>query len=129
MQDIDDIIFISIRNLSTFNFNINSNDNSNAEMANIPLLKYQADNIPSFDGNSKQLNRFITSCEHFLTNFQNKTNVDDPINVCLIDTILNKLTGRAADLICSRSELNRWETIKNALDLSFSDQRGIDCLI
>lgn len=121
-EDINDIIN-SIKNLTV----------KDTEMAtktvDMPLLRYQADNIPLFDGSAKQLNRFINSCEHFLKNFQNKENLKDPINVCLLDTIFNKLTGRAADLICSRSELTTWEKIKDALILSFSDQRGVDCLI
>lgn len=42
---------------------------------------------------------------------------------------MGKLRGRAADLIDSRSELKTWQQIKNALNVTFSDQRGIDCLI
>lgn len=96
---------------------------------NYTLLRYQADNIPHFDGNPKILQRFISSCENLLKAFQNKVNVNDPINVCLLDTILGKLTHRAADLIASRAELNTWQLIKDSLIVSFADQRSIDCLI
>lgn len=96
---------------------------------NYALLRYQADNIPNFDGNPKILQRYISSCENLLKAFQNKQNENDPINVCLIDTILGKLTHRAADLISSRAELNTWHLIKDTLIMSFSDQRSIDCLI
>ncbi|CAH1988111.1 unnamed protein product [Acanthoscelides obtectus] len=92
----------------------------------MPLV---ADNIPPFDGNPKQLHRFISSCENFLRAFQNTNNVNDPINICLLDTILSKLRDRAADLIGSRSELNSWVAIKDSLTVTFSDQRSIDCLI
>ena len=45
----------------------------------IGLLRYQADNIPTFDGNTKLLQRFICACENFLKNFQNSTNLEDPM--------------------------------------------------
>lgn len=96
---------------------------------NYSLIRYQADNIPCFDGNSKQISRFIRSCEHFLTNHQDTTNNEAKINVCLFDTIIGKLTGRAADLVGSRMELNSWLLIKNALINTFSDQRSEDCLV
>lgn len=104
---------------------------SQSKMSNkdISLLRYQADNIPHFDGNARLLQRFICSCENFLINFQNANDPTDAINIILLDTILGKLRGRAADLIGSRSELKTWQQIKNALNVTFSDQRGIDCLI
>lgn len=96
---------------------------------NYTLLRYQADNIPNFDGNPKLLQRFISSCENLLRAFQNARDVNDPINICLFDTILGKLTHRAAELIASRTELNTWQLIKDALIVTFADQRSIDCLI
>lgn len=96
---------------------------------NYQLLKYQSDNIPHFDGNQKLLNRFISAVENLLKGFQDTTNRNATINTCLFDTILSKLTGRAAELIVSRSELNSWALIKDVLINSFSDQRSIDCLI
>lgn len=96
---------------------------------NISLLRYQADNVPLFDGNTKHLHRFINACENLLHAFQDRKDPNAPINICLLDTIFSKLSGRAADLICSRSELNNWILIKNTLLATFSDNRGIDCLI
>lgn len=96
---------------------------------NYQLIRYQADNIPNFDGNTKTLGRFITSCEHFLQNHQNRQNAADPINVCLFDTVICKLTGRAAELIASRTELDTWQKIKDSLIVTFSDQRTEDCLV
>lgn len=96
---------------------------------NYTLLRYQADNIPHFDGNPKLLQRFVTSSENLIKAFQNSTNLNDPINICLFDTILSKLTGRAAELIVSRAELNTWTLVKQALINTFADQRSIDCLI
>lgn len=106
--------------------NLNINNMANP---NYTLLRFQADNIPHFDGNPKLLQRFICSCENLLRAFQNRAQPDDPINLYLLDTILGKLTSRAAELIASRAELNSWQTIKDALNTIFSDQRSIDCLI
>ena len=96
---------------------------------NVGLLRYYADNIPSFDGNPKVLNRFVTACENFIRAFQNVQNPNDPINLAIFDTIVSKLRDRAGELIGSRTELTSWQQIKDALTLTFSDQRSIDCLI
>lgn len=96
---------------------------------NYSLLRYQADNIPVFDGNSKLLIRFITASENLLKAFQDRQNPSAPINICLLDTIFSKLRGRAADLICPRQELSNWALVKEVLMLTFSDQRNIDCLV
>lgn len=99
--------FENIDNLSDdlsnlFLSTVNMPNSQNQSVINVPLLRYQADNIPPFDGNPKQLNRFINSCENFIRAFQNPNSPQDPINICLFDTILSKLRDRAADLICSR---------------------------
>lgn len=96
---------------------------------NYQLIRFQADNIPKFDGNPKQINRFINACENFLENHQDTNNPNSEINICLLDTILSKLINRAADLISSRIELNNWNSIKNAIINTFSDQRSIDCVL
>lgn len=112
--------------------NINLEDKdmaTNQETVNIALLRYQADNIPDYYGSPTQLNRFIQACENLIRSFQNVQRPNDPINTCILDTVFSKLKNRAADLIGSRSELNNWNSIKEALILTFSDQRSIDCLI
>lgn len=96
---------------------------------NYALIRYQADNIPQFDGNPKLINRFISSCENFLNAHRDRNNANAAINVALFDTVLSKLIGRAADLIASRIELNSWELIRNAIISTFSDQRSVDCVI
>lgn len=119
----------SFENLNLSNSENNSVQNPEMAEINYSLLRYQADNIPNFDGNPKLLQRFITSSENLLRAFQDKVHPDAPINTCLIDTIFSKLRGRAADLICSRSEIDNWQLIKNLLQTTFADQRSIDCLI
>lgn len=96
---------------------------------NYNLLRFQSDNIPKFDGNPKLLQRYLNSCENLIKAFQDIANPNAQINICLTDTVLGKLTGRAADLIVSRSELKTWTDIKNTLINCFADQRSIDCLI
>lgn len=123
-SDLDDLV----NSLSSLDLEIES-EMATSQPINVPLLRYQADNIPVFDGNPKQLNRFLNSCENFIRAFQNSSNAQDVINICLFDTILSKLRDRAADLICSRSELTTWQSVKDALTLTFSDQRSLDCLI
>ena len=49
---------------------------------NYQLIKYQADNIPLFDGNPKQLNRFINACDIFYNAHKNEDN-NALINICL----------------------------------------------
>lgn len=53
----------------------------------VPLMRYQADNIPDFDGNSKQLNRFVNVCESFIKKLCKPR---DLINLCVVHTILSK---------------------------------------
>lgn len=118
-----------IASLCNLNIENNTETEMPADQKNIPLLRYQADNIPLFDGNPKLLNRFLNSCENLINNFRNVTDPNDPINVCLFDTVLSKLRDRAADLISSRSDLNTWAKVKETLELCFADQRSIDCLI
>jgi len=96
---------------------------------NYALIRYQADNIPTFDGNPKHINRFISSCENFFTAHKDLTNPAAAINTCLFDTVLNKLTGRAADLVASRVELTSWELLKQSIISTFADQRSIDCVV
>ena len=59
-----------VNNLSISSESINIKKPIENKMAtpNYQFIKYQADNIPNFDGNSKQLCRFLRSCEHFLLN-------------------------------------------------------------
>ncbi|KAH1014405.1 hypothetical protein HUJ04_003246, partial [Dendroctonus ponderosae] len=98
-------------------------------LRDIELLRYHADTIAPFDGNPKLLHRFICYCENILRNFENAENPSDTIKVILFDAILGKHRGRAAELIGTRIKLNSWGLIRNALTITFSDQRGIDCLI
>lgn len=90
------------------------------------LLRLYIDNIPRYDGNPNTLGIFIDNCENLITTFSDENN--PPINEFILRAIIAKLVGRALTLIGSRIELRTWVDIKDALKLSFSDQRNIDCL-
>lgn len=117
---------------------INMNPNNQQAQAQIPvqvqaqpinyqLLKLYIDTIPTYDGNPHTLNLFINSCENLFRQFVNPHDVQ--FNSFLLRAILGKLTGRALSLVGSRIELVEWHQIRDLLQLSFGDQRNIDCLI
>lgn len=96
---------------------------------NYQLLRLYVDAIPNYDGNPHTLSIFLDSCENLISTFADTVNLASPINNYLLRAIIGKLTGRALALVGCRTELRAWKDIKEALNLSFSDQRDIDCLV
>lgn len=90
------------------------------------LLKLYVDTVPHYDGNKDTLEVFISSCDFLFSTYNTTTDVH--LRNYLIRVILGKLVSRAQILIATRTELDSWEKIKEALRLSFGDQRNIDCL-
>lgn len=127
--DIDDLV-LRLDNLFTSQQNRNSLSMANPTPAPRPieyqLLRLYIDNIPKYDGNPNTLGIFIDNCETLIATFSDEHNPQ--INQFILRAIISKLVGRALILIGSRIELRTWNDIKNALNLSFSDQRNIDCL-
>ncbi|XP_072400493.1 uncharacterized protein [Diabrotica undecimpunctata] len=115
--------------VAELNLILEPNSDKNNEMAqtNYQLLKLYFDSIPAYNGNPHTLTIFIENCENLITNFASQT--DGTLNTFLLRAILGKLNGRAQMLIGSRTELNTWQLVKDALNLSFGDQRDLDCLI
>ncbi len=93
---------------------------------NYQLLKLYVDTIAYYDGSPYTLNIFIESCENLIAEFSRPN--DNQLNQYILRAILSKLQGRALTLVGSRS-LADWDSIKNALNLTFGDQRNIDCLV
>lgn len=93
------------------------------------LYRIYADNIPLFNGDEHILPSFIRASEELITSFQNIREPLNTINKCIISTIISKLRGHAANIICPRNELNTWALIKQTLQNTFSDGRNIDCLM
>lgn len=94
---------------------------------NYQLLKLYIDTIPQYEGNPHTLNIFLDNCEILISQFFDATN--QQLNSFLLRALMSKLIGRALMLIGSRTELRTWPEIKQALQLSFGDQRNIDCLV
>lgn len=83
--------------------------------------------IPNFNGNPNTLHRFISACESILTEYYDKTNTNSFQNVLLTNSILNKLEGRAEEVIVING-VEKWDDIKKTLLANFSDQRDETCL-
>lgn len=76
--------------------------------------------VPEFDGNPNVLARFIRLCDQLVETYGNA----DPLsNLCLLNGILNHITGPAARTINSNGIPGSWEGIKNTLINNFTDQR------
>lgn len=97
------------------------------ETVDYSLLRLYIESIAKFDGNPHTLGVFLDTCQNLITTFANPNNPN--LNSFLLRAVIGKLEGRALSLIGSRTELRTWNDIKNALTLSFGDQRNIDCLI
>lgn len=111
------------------NLEVNSENQRTNTMpeTNYQLLKLYVDTIPHYDGNPHTLGIFIDNCENLINTFSDGNN--QQMNNFILRAIIGKLSGRALSLIGSRIELRTWLQIKEALNLSFGDQRNIDCLI
>lgn len=79
--------------------------------------------VPEFDGNPNVLTRFIKLCDQICTAYLSNAQGSELSNLCLINGILNKITGPAARTINSNGIPESWLGIRNSLINNFSDQR------
>jgi hypothetical protein len=80
--------------------------------------------VPEFDGNPHILPRFIHLCDQIAAEYILEGSPNNELaNLCLINGILNKITGPAARIINSNGISENWNCIKTALINNFSDQR------
>lgn len=79
--------------------------------------------VPEFDGNPNVLTRFIQICDQLAIQYLRDTPDSEFPNLCLLNGILNKITGTAASKINSNGIPDSWLGIKNLLINNFSDQR------
>jgi hypothetical protein len=79
--------------------------------------------VPEFDGNPNVLTRFINICNQIVHQYAGDQQGDELGNLCLLNGILNKITGPAASTINANGIPDNWQGIKNALINNFSDQR------
>jgi hypothetical protein len=115
----------SSRNLELDNFNLELN--SLFHTSNMP---YDPDTIfkalrpvPDFDGNPNVLTRFIKICDQIVTSYLSLDPGSELSNLCLLNGILNKITGPAASIINSNGIPDNWSDIRNTLINNFADQR------
>lgn len=93
-------------------------------MAHEPDTIYKALRpVPEFDGNVNVLTRFIKICDQLVNTYMSNVPGSELSNLCLINGILNKITGPAARTINSNGIPDNWLGIRNALINNFSDQR------
>lgn len=79
--------------------------------------------VPDFDGNPNILTRFINICDRIVTQYASPDPGSELGNLCLLNGILNKITGPAASTINSNGIPETWAGIRSALINNFSDQR------
>lgn len=79
--------------------------------------------VPEFDGNPNVLTRFINICDQIVTQYASPEPGSELGNLCLLNGILNKVTGTAASTINSNGIPETWAGIRSALINNFSDQR------
>lgn len=84
--------------------------------------------VPEFDGNPNKLHRFVKASESLLLHYFDVNNPNNFQNTLLINGILNKLQGKAEEVVAIHGATNSWEEIKNSLILNFGDQRDENCL-
>lgn len=79
--------------------------------------------VPDFDGNPNVLTRFIKICDQIVITYISPNAGSELANLCLINGILNKITGPAASIINANGIPDNWLSIRNALINNFADQR------
>lgn len=86
----------------------------------IPLTDYNLINriIPSFDGNTKNLNYYIRCIESVLS--AHNLGPDDKTLICIIRA---KLSGKALEALSREVDIENWISVKNALTSRFGEQR------
>ncbi|CAK1595438.1 unnamed protein product [Parnassius mnemosyne] len=79
--------------------------------------------VPEFDGNPNVLTRFIKLCDQICAAYLSNEPGSELSNLCLLNGILNKITGPAATTLNSNGIPESWHGIRTALINNFSDQR------
>ncbi|XP_044744110.1 uncharacterized protein LOC123306270 [Coccinella septempunctata] len=125
-SDLEQDSLNSFKNLSIKPISINLNTNKMATVPNFDSKDLSI--IPDFDGNPNKLHRFIAASEALLGHYFDVNNTNNFQNLLLLNGILNKLHGRAEEIVVIYGATNNWIEIKNALIQNFSDQRDENSL-
>lgn len=90
-----------------------------------PVLKREyLDMVPTFNGDSQLLPRFIEVCEKLVARFYNAVDTSDFQNEYLMSSILAKITGPAAEVV-GNARIGTWQNLKDILLNGYADRR--DC--
>lgn len=65
--------------------------------------------VPDFDGNPHILPRFINLCDQIVDEYIEQNPGNELAKLCLINGILNKITGPAARIINSNGISENWD--------------------
>lgn len=79
--------------------------------------------VPEFDGNPNILTRFVKICDQLVTQYVKPDPGNELSNLCVINGILNKITGPASRTINANGIPDNWLGIRDALVNNFADQR------
>lgn len=102
---------------------MSSESPENPKMTDVDTIFKALRLVPDFDGNPHILPRFIHLCDQIAAEYINQNPANALANLCLVNGILNKITGPAARIINSNGIAEDWNSIKQALVNNFSDQR------
>lgn len=92
-------------------------------MADVDTILKAMRLVPDFDGNPHVLPRFIHLCDKLVENYLSSNPDDELAKLCLVNGILNKITGNASLILNSNGVPEDWDSIKSTLINNFSDQR------
>lgn len=94
-----------------------------SRMTNVEIIYKALRLVPDFDGNPHILPRFIHLCDQIVEEYLEGNQNNALAKLCVVNGILNKITGPAARIVNSNGIAEEWSCIKKALINNFSDQR------
>lgn len=78
--------------------------------------------LPSFDGNRKQLSQWLATARRTLDLFRD---VPDAQQQMYLQAVINKLEGKARDIVCIAGDITTFEEVQNILTHALGDKRDI----
>lgn len=119
-QTIIDTLSRSQRQASGVNGNIQQANTSVEALFKIPdPIK----SIPRFDGNRKQLSAWLTTAENTLSVFKDLV----PVNQyeIFVTAVINKIEGKAKDIICLAGNPQKFDEVKEILTNALGDRQEL----
>lgn len=99
----------------------------NNNTPSINAAKAIADFLPTFDGNSEQLESFLSRCDKFYDSYGKTT--DNGLNDFVFNVICSKLRNDVSNFLMCRPDINTWPQIKISLRQHFGDKIDRQTLI